>query len=142
MSKLYFSLQEANELIQRISPRVQRIIQLRDELNLLDNTKIEFDNESIENYLLEVELNKSFHEKNLEMYSLLGELIREGCLIRDLEELEIDFYSKYNERDITLCWKPGQEKIFYWHFPHEAHRKKRSINEIEKKYLEKLNELK
>ena len=44
---IYFSLQEANELIQRIKPGVERIIQLRDEIELLDNTQIEFDNKLV-----------------------------------------------------------------------------------------------
>ncbi|MBT4192136.1 MAG: DUF2203 family protein [Candidatus Diapherotrites archaeon] len=141
MSRIYFSLHEANELVQKIRPRVERVIQLRDELDLLDNTKIEFDIESVENLLLEVELNKNFHEKNVELYTLLGELIRDGCIIHDLNEMEIDFYSKLENKDIAFCWHPNDEKVLFWHYPLEKASSRRSIKEIEKKYLEKLNNL-
>jgi hypothetical protein len=141
MGKIYFSLHEANELVQKIRPSVERVIQLRDELDLLDNTKIEFDEEKTENLLLEVELNKNFHEKNVELYSLLGELIQKGCIVHDLTEMEIDFYSKLEDRDIAFCWHPNDEKVLYWHFPREKSSSRRPISEIEKNYFEKLNKL-
>lgn len=141
MSKVYYSLNEANEMVQKIRPLIEKIICLRDELDLIDNTKIEFDEEKIENYLLEVELNKNFHKKNLEMYSTIETLITKGCIVKDLENLEVDFYSKLENRDITFCWTPEEEKINFWHFPHEPLSKKRPIKEIEKYYFEKLNKL-
>lgn len=141
MSKVYYSLNEANEMVQKIKPQIEKIVQLRDELNLLDNTKIEFEEENVENYLLEVELNKNFHLKNLEMYKTIETLIRRGCIVRDIENLEIDFYSKLEDKDITFCWTLNQDKINFWHYPHETHLKKRPIKEIEKYYYEKLNKL-
>lgn len=142
MGKIYFSLNEANEFIQKIKPKINRIKHLTDELELLDNTKIEFDDEKSENYLLEIELNKNFHEKNLELYKLMGEIISEGGIVRDLENIEIDFYSKLNDRDILFCYMPSEEKIEYWHYPNEDYKMRKSIREIEKKYYETLNNLK
>ena len=141
MSKVYFSLNEANEMVAKIKPQIEQIIMLRDELDLLDNTKIEFEEETVENYLLEVELNKNFHTKNLEMYNLIENLIRQGCIVRDIEKLEIDFYSKLEDKDIMFCFMPNQDKINFWHYPHELHKNKRSIKEIERYYYEELNKL-
>jgi hypothetical protein len=141
MPKIYFSLNEANEMVQKIKPLLNNIILLREELDLLDNTKIEFDDEKIENYLLEVELNKSFHEKNLELYKILEELIRKGCIVRNIDDLEIDFYSKLNNKDIAFCWMPNEEKILHWHYPHERKKMRRSIKEIESCYFATLNKL-
>ncbi len=142
MGKIYFSLNEANDFIQKIKQKVNKIIQLTDELDLLDNTKIEFDDEKMENYLLEIELNKKFHEKNLELYKIMGEIISEGAIVRDLENIEIDFYSKLNEKDILFCWMPGEEKIEFWHYPNEDHQARKSVREIEKKYYQTLNNFK
>ncbi len=141
MPMIYFSLQEANELVQKIKSSVDRIIQLRDEIELLDNTKIEFDAKSIENMILEIELNKNFHEKNLELYSLTGELIKKGCIIRELGTMEIDFYSRFNRKDIVFCWRPEDEKILYWHYLYEDCKKRQPIKIVERNYLEKLKEL-
>lgn len=142
MGKIYFSLNEANDFIQRIKPKINRIKHLTAELDLLDNTKIEFDDEKMENYLLEIELNKNFHEKNLELYNIIGEIISEGGIVRDIENIEIDFYSKLNDRDILFCYMPVEDKIEYWHHPNEDYKMRKSIKEIEKKYYETLNSFK
>ena len=142
MGIIYFSLKEADREIKRIRGDIDRIEQLGEELLLIDNTKIEFDEDKIENLMLEVELNKSFHEKNLELYMIIGKLIKEGCIIRDIEKIEIDFYSKFEGRDILLCWKPGEERIIYWHEVNENHTKRKPVGLIEKEYFKQLNELK
>ncbi len=141
MPKIYFSLSEANEMIQKIKPLLNNVTTLREELNLLDNTKIEFEDEKVENYLLEVELNKSFHEKNLKLYQIIEELIKLGCIVKNIDEMEIDFYSRLQNREITFCWSPGEEKIFYWHYPHEEKKMRRPIREIESTYFETLKKL-
>jgi hypothetical protein len=142
MSIIYFSLKEADYAIKRIRGDIDRIEQLSEELQLIDNTKIEFDEDKIENLMLEVELNKSFHEKNLELYMLIGKLIKEGCIVRDIEKLEIDFYSKFDGRNIMLCWRPGEERIIHWHEVNENYTKRKPVGLIEKQYFKKLNELK
>jgi len=142
MSKVYFSLKEVNEFIKKIKPDVERLGELNEQLSMLDNTKIEFDEENIETFLLEVELNKHFHEKNVEMYSLLGFLIRKGCVIRDLDKMEIDFYSKYGEKEILFCWKPTEDNISFWHYPNEDISKRKPIAQIEDAYFEQLKKMK
>jgi len=141
MPQIYFSLQEANELISKIKKNVDRITQLRDEIDLLDNTQIEFEDKSIEHMLLEIELNKSFYEKNLEMHTLIGNLIKQGCIIRELTTMEIDFYSRFNGKDIAFCWRPNEEKISHWHFLKEGCEKRQPIKIVERNYLEALKKL-
>ncbi|VVB76293.1 Uncharacterised protein [uncultured archaeon] len=142
MPKIYFSLRQANELVKRIRKDVELLSDLNEQLSMLDNTKIEFDDDSLENFLLEVELNRHFHEKNVEMYSLLGSLIRQGCVVRDLEKMEIDFYSKHSEKEIVLCWRPSEEHVMFWHYPKEGLEKRRSVKELEDAYLAKLDRMK
>jgi len=142
MAKVYFSLKQANELIRKIRLDVEKLLMLDEQLRMLDSTKLEFDDESTEHYLMQVELNKNFHQKNLEFYSLLGELIQKGCVIRDVEETEIDFYSEFCGKEILFCWSPTDEKIMYWHYPKEDKEKRKPITEIESKYYERLHKLK
>jgi hypothetical protein len=127
--------------VQKIKPGVERIRQLVEELDFLDNTKIELENDSSESLLMEVALNKSFHEKNLELYSLLEKLIMEGCVVRDLHNMEIDFCSRLGERNIFLCWKAGEEKVGYWHETFEDYTKRKPVALIEKNYFEQLKKL-
>ena len=142
MSKVYFSLKEANEFIKKIKADVERLCEINDQLSLLDNTKIEFDEENIETFLLEVELNKNFHEKNVELYSLLGFLIRKGCVIRDLDKMEIDFYSNHGGKEILFCWRVVEDQISFWHYPGEDISKRKPINQIEDAYFEQLKKMK
>ncbi|MDD3159663.1 MAG: DUF2203 family protein [Candidatus ainarchaeum sp.] len=142
MNKIYFSLNDANEYILAKRYLLDKLVQLRDELDLLDNTKLEVDDDNLENLLLEVELNKNFHEKNLELYKIIGLLIKDGCIVRDLEKMEIDFYSKFGGKDIIFCYTPEDEKILYWHEINQNYENKQSIKEIEQSYFETLSKLK
>jgi len=142
MSRVYFSLSQANEMIKKLKPEVERVSQLNEELTLIDNTKIEFDDDSMENFLLEIELNKNFHEKNLELYSLLGYLIRQGCVMRELEKMEIDFYSKFEGKEILFCWRVGEESVKYWHYPGEGMEKRKEVSRIQESYFEQLKKMK
>ena len=142
MSRVYFSLKQANELIKKVKIEVERVLQLNEELTLIDNTKIEFDDDSMENFLLEIELNKNFHEKNLELYSLMGYLIRQGCVMRELDKLEIDFYSKFEGKEILFCWTPSEESIKFWHLPGEGMDKRKPVDQIEESYFEQLKKMK
>jgi hypothetical protein len=141
MSKIYFSISQVNELIKTIKPDVERLFELNEQLQFLDNTKIEFDNDSMENFLLEVELNKNFHEKNLEMYTLLGFLIRQGCVMRDLDKMEIDFYSRHSGKEILLCWRPNEEQVLFWHVLGEDISKRKPIKQLKEETIENLKKL-
>lgn len=141
MSKVYFSVAEANALIKRIRSDIDRLFELNEQLQLLDNTKIEFDNDSMENFLLEVELNRNFHEKNVEMYTLLGYVIREGCVVRDLDKMEIDFYSRHDGKEILLCWRPLEEHVMFWHYLGEDVSKRKPIKQLQEENMQNLKKL-
>jgi hypothetical protein len=141
MSKVYFSVPEANALIKKIRCDVDRLFELNEQLQMLDNTKIEFDNDSMESFLLEVELNKNFHEKNVELYTILGFIIREGCVVRDLEKMEIDFYSRHAGKEILLCWRPAEEQVLFWHYAGEDVSKRKSVKQLQEETIENLKKL-
>ncbi len=142
MPRIYFSLKQANELLKKLRPEVERVSELNEQLQMLDNTKIEFDEDNVENFLLEVELNKNFHEKNVELYSLLGFLIRQGCVVRDLDKMEIDLYSKFNDKEILFCWRPIEDSISFWHYSGEDMSKRKPIKQVEEAYFEQLRRMK
>ena len=141
MTRVYFSVQEANDLIKKIKPQVDKLFELNEQLHLLDNTKIESDDDSTKSFLLEVELNKNFYEKNVELYTLLGDLIEQGCIVRDLDKMEINFYSKHDKKEILLCWKPSEEQILYWHYLGEDPEKKKSVKQLREEKIDALKKL-
>lgn len=142
MPKVLFSLSEANAIVKKIKPLVERLEQLNEQLYLLDNTKIEFDDENMENFLLEVELNKNFHEKNVELYSILGSLVKQGCVVRDIERHEYDFYSRFGDKEIILCWDSREETIKNWHYVGETIEQRKPITILQNSYYEQLKKMK
>ena len=38
-----------------------------------------------------------------------------GAVIKDLDIGLIDFMSRFQDRDVCLCWKLGEKGIAYWH---------------------------
>lgn len=43
------------------------------------------------------------------------ELNKIGCQLKDHRTGLVDFIGRFQDRDICLCWKLGEEKIEYWH---------------------------
>ena len=42
----------------------------------------------------------------------LGEI---GCHLKSYEDGTVDFYSRYRNRLVFLCWKPEEDAVGYWH---------------------------
>jgi hypothetical protein len=96
----------------------------------------------MDNLLLEVQLSKNFHEKNVELFTLISEIIQEGCIVRNIDDVEIDFYYKQKDKEIFLCWKKGEFSINHWHEINENQKQRKSIKQIQQNYYEQLKQLK
>jgi hypothetical protein len=54
--------------------------------------------------------------KSLELLQdYVDELTEIGCELKDFRLGLIDFTGRHDGRDVCLCWKLGEEKIFFWH---------------------------
>ena len=113
-SKKYFEIEGAEELLPQIEKILRRTIRLNKALELLSSIEIEvYDDYS--NLRRITKSNKQFHKLSYEFYSNIEQLEDMGCLIKDLETGLIDFYHKFEGRDIFLCWKLGEKNIKFWH---------------------------
>jgi hypothetical protein len=52
-----------------------------------------------------------------------------GALVKDLDIGLIDFLSLYDEREVCLCWKLGEDRIRFWHGLEEGFRGRKPIDE-------------
>jgi hypothetical protein len=58
------------------------------------------------------------------------ELIEEaGVLIKDLDIGLIDFLSRFQDRDVCLCWKLGESGIGFWHSVDEGFKGRKPIDQ-------------
>ena len=59
----------------------------------------------------------------------LDQVHQTGAVIKDLDIGLIDFMSRFEDRDVCLCWKLGESGISYWHGVDEGFRGRKPIDQ-------------
>lgn len=59
----------------------------------------------------------------------LDQIERTGALVKDLDIGLIDFMSRFEGRDVCLCWRLGESAITFWHGAEEGFRGRKPIDE-------------
>jgi len=113
--KKYFAIDEAELLLPNMSRILKRTLKVNRALDLLSSIEIEVYDDDYDNLRRVTKLNKQFHKLSCEFYTSIEKMEDMGCIIKDLEIGVVDFYSKYNGKDIFLCWKLGERRIKFWH---------------------------
>lgn len=112
-SPLFFSLEHAQDtlpLVRRIVADIvkqhKRICALEEKCHKPrpDGSEEEF--EALRNQC-DAELDK--------LSSLADELSAIGCELKDWRRGIVDFRTRYQDRDVELCWRIGEERIQCWH---------------------------
>lgn len=52
-----------------------------------------------------------------------------GAHVKDLDIGLIDFMTRYQDREVCLCWKLGEDTIGFWHGPEEGFRGRKPIDQ-------------
>ena len=117
MLKKYFTLEQAGEILKEIKETMQMLLEGKDNIDLLTSIKIDYadDYQGEFNELNFTKINKEFHKLSYEFFLRIEDLENKGCILKDLNEGLVDFYSIFEGREIFLCWKYGEERIEYWH---------------------------
>ncbi|MBI2660960.1 DUF2203 domain-containing protein [Candidatus Woesearchaeota archaeon] len=117
MPKKYFTIDDANREIPKIRIIIAKLKSLNKAISGLSSIKVSFtDEEEYSNYSGTLtKLNREFHKLSFDFYSELEKLDKIGCILKDLETGLIDFYCRFEGRDIFLCWKMGENRISHWH---------------------------
>jgi len=53
-----------------------------------------------------------------------------GALVKDLDIGLIDFISRFQDRDVCLCWKLGETGIGFWHSVDEGFQGRKPIDQV------------
>ena len=116
MPKKHFTVESAQRQLPKIRKSLSRLQNLKNAIDAIvsvriDPKEIDYD-ELIET---NTKLSKEFHKLSYEFYKELEKLEKTGCVLKDLEQGLVDFYCKFEGRNIFLCWKLGEERIKAWH---------------------------
>ena len=130
--KKYFTMEEVERMLPEIEMILKRTIKLNKALDLLATIEIEVYDDDYENLRRVTKLNKQFHKLSLEFYESIEKLEDMGCLIKDIEIGLVDFYSKFENKDIFLCWKFGEKRIKFWHEVDSGYDGRRHILDLRK----------
>ena len=117
MIKKYFTLEQAQEILKEIKETMQKLLEGKENIDLLNSIKIDYtdDYQGEFNELNFTKINKEFHKLSYEFFLRIEDLENKGCILKDLNEGLVDFYSIFEGKEIFLCWKYGEERIEYWH---------------------------
>jgi len=113
-SKKYFTIEEAEKLLPNIEKILSRTIKLNKALELLNSIEI-LAVDDYQNLRRITKTNKQFHKLSYEFFTNMEKLEDMGCMVKDLDTGLIDFFHKFEGRDILLCWKLGEKGIKFWH---------------------------
>lgn len=109
----YFTLEEANALI----PRVTEILASAQEIKTSIEKKVNQWRE-VQHNMGEVDeavIRGQVDFMATQLEAKLGEITAMGALPKDLEMGLVDFPSRFDGKEIYLCWKSGEDKIEHWH---------------------------
>ncbi len=109
----FFTLEEANRVVQAIKPRVRAMVEASEEILSLQP--------ALRPMLEKANLNGGSLSagKLIGTYARLRAALEDiqstGALVKDLRQGLLDFPSRRGDRTIYLCWKYQEEEILYWH---------------------------
>lgn len=115
MAQKYFTLEEAETLLPRVKGHMTKLMSIHDELTALSGVKVQADAFDWTAHLLAVNINKRYHELSFKYFAELEAITKMGCYVKDVSQGLVDFYSKFGEKDILLCWQYDEPRVLYYH---------------------------
>ena len=116
MPKKYFTAESAQRLLPGIKKSLSKLLNLKKAIDSITSVRINPNEIEYEEFAeTSTKLSKDFHKLSYEFYKQIEKLEKTGCVLKDLEQGLADFYCKFENRDILLCWKLGEERVKAWH---------------------------
>jgi hypothetical protein len=128
MVRTYFNLASAESLLPSLSLLVKEAQQLKRKLERYEQHKITTDGE------IEVDFSEDLDAEHQALkerfYEKVERIETQGCVLRSIEEGVIDFYTRFESRDVFLSWRIGERKIRHWHETDEDFSSRKCIVEM------------
>jgi hypothetical protein len=113
----YFTPQEADAVIPRLSDALRHLTQIKGMLEKAQDSLRDSDNLTL------VEFSRQKRKLNRilsDLYRQIEEIEEFGCVIKDIDTCLVDFPAKMFDREVWLCWRLGEPRIMYWHAKDEG----------------------
>ncbi|HLC73926.1 MAG TPA: DUF2203 domain-containing protein [Candidatus Nanoarchaeia archaeon] len=131
IKKKYFTLEEAIEILPKVKILLGKLFKIQNKLKLHSQIQIDYDDEFLET--AEVIRNELIESKYVyEFFKVLHELIKIGVFVKNPDIGLVDFYSKFGDEDIFLCYKYPEKTISFWHGVGEGFTRRKNIESLKK----------
>ena len=132
MAKKYFTIESVQKKLPKIKKSLLRLQNLKKALDSILSVRLDPNEIGYEEFIeTNTKLNKEYHKISYEFYKELEKLEKTRCVLKDLEQGLIDFYCKFEKRDIFLCWKLGEDRVKAWHEINSGFAGRKPIIDIE-----------
>ncbi|MEK6856498.1 MAG: DUF2203 domain-containing protein [Nanoarchaeota archaeon] len=132
MQKKYFSLDEAQSILPEVKKLLGELLDLQEKIRIVNSLKIKYDDDFLEAHNL-TKKTMNMHKGAFEFFSIVNNLIEKGVFVKDPAAGLVDFYSLFEDREIFLCYKYPEEKIFFWHGIDEGYSRRKSVDLLKEK---------
>jgi hypothetical protein len=120
MASRYFTLDEANAVVDELRPVVERMVETRRRFREAQQRRAGLTEQAGSNGGDLTPTDFADVEQELELEA--GELARcidriqsAGALVKDLDQGLLDFPALREGEEILLCWHLGEDEIAFWH---------------------------
>lgn len=136
MAHKYFTLEEAEALLPKVQKHMTKIMTLHDELLALSGVKVHAETMDMTAHILAININKRYHELSFKYFAELESLTRLGCYVKDVSMGVVDFYTRFGEKDILLCWQYDEPTLLFFHEEHTGYEGRKPISQLKEKLAE------
>ncbi len=109
----YFTLEEANILLEIIRPLMNEILQIRAEILSRQPEAWPVVEKAVGNGGSKVASAVALDFARID--TLLRQILATGAEFKDINQGLVDFRSWREGREMYLCWKAGEDRIRFWH---------------------------
>jgi hypothetical protein len=123
----HFSLNEANELLEKVKPLIEEMVELKGKLDDMgyDVFKHQYFGGLGPNGTGE------FPQEMERLVEIVKDISAKGIIIKGLDEGLIDFpHVRSTGEEVYLCWKTGEDTISFWHRIPDGFAGRKNIEEL------------
>ena len=132
MAGKYFTVESAQKQLKKIKISLLKLQSIKKAIDAITSVRIDPKEIEYEEFIeTSTKLSKEFHKLSYEFYKELERLEKTGCVLKDLEQGLVDFYCRFEGRDIFLCWRLGEDRIKAWHEIEEGFAGRQPIIDLE-----------
>ena len=133
MEKRFFTLEEAEDLLPRVDRILTKLHTIKAQISVISEDARDpvllsdpFTEEQSYRFAFaqEMVLNNELHKHMCQFFRTLNRLDELGPVLQNLDKGLVDFPHLMKQKEVSLCWKQGEEKILFWHNESEEYRRK------------------